>query len=576
MANWKWNGKWVLVAGTGTEEGMSAEVRAASQALGEQLAAGGYGLITGGWPGVDHRTAVAYVGRLRELGADPASHFKQIVMRGRALLLEEGTLVFVETGTREYTESVKHADALVLVGGVGGTFEVYEVAKLRRIPLFPLAATGGDARRAFADLAQTWQQESDVYGGLTLAQLTELDAPGDGAVIAAMRGLGLALHPPGVVPPATASEVSGPAEKENEAALQKLLAAFRDSGVMGFVGAGSSVRAGYPSWMRLLELMDERLEGGRSNEELLRIRGEADLLVRAGAYRQLFGTRDYSAFVRDTFGPHAGDAERFHKDLVGLPFRHVLTTNYDDLLERAHVKVFAELPERVEIQNPSDMQDFLARARSRKQVRRYVYLHGRYNNPAELILTEEDYQRRYLQSGNAETLLTALFASYQFLFVGFSLTDLDLMSIFRRVVAQLQIEEAPHFALMPLYPSDDPIAVRRRLDSKYKIEPIFYPVTKDHGRLHDLVRRLGELLQPADDLPAEERKLLLEIVRREAAGSPYRLADDFEREKPMHVVLRALRKRGFIRPIAGGTWQPRSQVEITPLGKYEIERRKIE
>jgi hypothetical protein len=146
------------------------------------------------------------------------------------------------------------------------------------------------------------------------------------------------------------------------------------------------------------------------------------------------------------------------------------------------------------------------------------------------------------------------------------------MAIFRRVVAKLQFEEPLHFALTPLGASDDPVAVRRRLQEKYKIDPIFYPATKDHAGLHDLVTRLLKELQPRDDLPQAERDLIREILRR---GTAYRLDDDFQRESPVHSVLRALRKRGFIRPVDGGSWQPGVQVEITALGRYEIERRKI-
>lgn len=585
--SWKWNEKWVLVAGTGDDAQISPEVRAEAQAIGEHLAAAGYGLITGGWPGVDQRIAVAYVDRLRELHVDPSSYFKQVLQRGRAPLVSEGTIAYVEIGAREYVESIKLADALVLVGGLGGTYEVYDYAKPRHIPIFPLPATGGDARRVFVDLCQKWELWAAVYPGLDKGRFNELDAP-DAAASGALTRLlqtvlgsssAVAAPAPGIVPapgiaPAPETrELTGAAARENEAALRRLLDTFHDPGVVGFVGAGSSVRAGYPWWLRLLDMMHERLEGSHSNEELVRARNEPDLLVRAGAYRKMFDRGQYNAFMRERFGPEIGEPGKFHTDLVSLPFRHLLTTNYDDLLERAHVSAFSKMPARVELTNGSAVQDFLAHAGSRKQ-RRYVYLHGRYDNPADIVLTEEDYQRRYAQSDNAETLLTVLFASQRFLIIGFSLSDLDLMAIFRRVVAKLQFEEPLHFALTPLGASDDPVGVRKRLQEKYKIDPIFYPATRDHAGLHDLVTRLLNELQPRDDLPQEERDLIREILRH-GGGATYRLDEAFQRESPVHSVLRALRKRGFIRPVEGGSWQPGVQVEITALGRYEIERRKM-
>jgi predicted Rossmann-fold nucleotide-binding protein len=50
----------VLVAGTGRLSAFSNELKETAQHLGKQLAAHGYGLVTGGWSGVDETVARAF------------------------------------------------------------------------------------------------------------------------------------------------------------------------------------------------------------------------------------------------------------------------------------------------------------------------------------------------------------------------------------------------------------------------------------------------------------------------------------------------------------------------------------
>jgi SIR2-like domain len=125
--------------------------------------------------------------------------------------------------------------------------------------------------------------------------------------------------------------------------------------------------------------------------------------------------------------------------------------------------------------------------------RRYVYLHGRFDNPATVILTEQDYQDRYLRDGDTtDARLSHLFGR-RILFAGFSLSDMDIMAIFRRMKARLGFEAPRHFALIALDTSrEDPWAARTFLNDKYGVDPIFYPWSQDHSGLHDLVRRLLE------------------------------------------------------------------------------------
>jgi CheY-like chemotaxis protein len=104
---------YVLVAGSGQFE-LALEVRLPAELLGERLAREGYGLISGGWPGVDHIVARAFTETLRSLGKEPSSRFMQVIETGRRNDFEvEGAKVEVRDDWS--IGSVSQADMVVLI-----------------------------------------------------------------------------------------------------------------------------------------------------------------------------------------------------------------------------------------------------------------------------------------------------------------------------------------------------------------------------------------------------------------------------------------------------------------------------
>ncbi|HEY0138180.1 MAG TPA: SIR2 family protein [Nannocystis sp.] len=500
--DWKPNGKWILVAGTGDQARLEAPAQAVARALGTELAEAGYGLVTGGWPGVDFHVAETFVARLRALGVDPGQHLKQVVHRDHQPSIREGTVVFVDVGLPEYTQSVKLSDALVVIAGLGGTYQTHLLARELGRPVLPVASAEGDGRRAYNEIRRSWDQQS-AYSTITLPQFDQLGSPIDepGRIVSVVLTLlgHLLAAVPAVRPPQTPSaaptarsRARDPAAAlgtDNEKMFQKLVETFRDPGVVGFIGAGCSIRAGYPSWPALLDKLEEALHDSPFKAQLDGVRSIPDFLWRAGRYRRELGTERYNQLIRELFGRKAGKPDEFHHDLVALPFRHVITTNYDDTLDRAHVSVFHEPVDRVEWDNAHMVQQLIAELGSPTASRRYVYLHGRFDNPESIILTEQDYQARYA-TGGADAKLSEMFGK-RLTFIGFSLSDMDVMYMFRRLKAQIGYEAPRHFALMALDTErDDSWAARAWLNEKYGVEPVFYPSSPDHAGLHVLVKRL--------------------------------------------------------------------------------------
>jgi len=480
---------WILVAGTGKEP-LPPELEDTAVRLGRALAEQGLCLVTCGWPGIDRAVGAAFAARLRERGEDPTSRFKQYRALGRPPSVPEGRVEIVSIDADEYLHAVDAASVAIVLGGLGGTWLIHQHARNVGIPVVPLPSTEGDARRVFDAVRRSFDGARHL--GISREDVEALDRPPAEAVAVAVRLTVQHLEARAVRDGhyLTPDHVVG---QENEEAFDRLVTELREANVLGFVGAGTSISGGYPDWIALIERMRKALPN-QVSQAMAFVSREEDLLMRAEHYRQLMGPDAFASFIREQFGDEAGRCQSLHEDLVRLPFSHVLTTNYDRLLERAHARVFpGELPHQVSWRNPTDIEDFLRAARRRGQQRRYVHLHGTYNDPESIVLTESDYQQRYHHTAAGEALLSVLFTAHAFLFVGFSFSDMDMMGVFRGTMARLRLGSPLHFAFMALDPSrQDPTLVRQRLRKKYKIEPVFYLATPEHAGLHELVRRLHE------------------------------------------------------------------------------------
>jgi hypothetical protein len=128
-------------------------------ALGASLARAGYGLVTGGWPGVDESTARSFARELEQSGTALEDRLIQVVVDEDLPAFPAGNLVLVHRGEEEWTESVQRAEAVILIGGVGGTWKSGEYAlKFGRLVL-PLADTGGDAAKFYMHMQRNWKPE---------------------------------------------------------------------------------------------------------------------------------------------------------------------------------------------------------------------------------------------------------------------------------------------------------------------------------------------------------------------------------------------------------------------------------
>jgi hypothetical protein len=309
--------------------------------------------------------------------------------------------------------------------------------------------------------------------------------------------------------------------EHNERALSELARVVASGEAILLAGAGSSISAGYPSWDALLQRLCYRCrELGASSsarapsDEVAKLRYAQELREEI---TRIAGPDAYHRVITHAFSAPP-IITSFHRDLVRLPFRAFLTTNYDEVLEEAFEAVGSGRPKAVAIWN-GDQMDVSPAIRAIAvggPIEYVIHLHGVYRFAASVILCADDYRRAYgfalppeRANGGRQTplvnLTTALLATRRIVFVGFSVRDAFFAEVLQRVSDDMiEWRNSIHFAVSSRSAGSaaDDRQYARRLKERLGIETVFYIGSGDDHTARDrLVARLSRLV--SDELLRE-------------------------------------------------------------------------
>jgi hypothetical protein len=199
-----------------------------------------------------------------------------------------------------------------------------------------------------------------------------------------------------------------------------------------FAGAGLSRGAGLPDWGQLMDRLARELEIAACDG--------LDHLDLAQWFRQRFTPARLEEIIRATFAdPDVAPRPTLaHYLLMSLPVRHVVTTNYDDLLERALVALKRHP---VKVVHDSDV----ARMGWGDGVH-VVKLHGDASEASGIVLCRDDYDAFFERRPAMALLLEGLLLNQTFFFVGYGLKDPNFRQVYSRIARMLSEAQRPAFA----------------------------------------------------------------------------------------------------------------------------------
>lgn len=181
-------------------------------------------------------------------------------------------------------------------------------------------------------------------------------------------------------------------DNQQIANLLNIQRASRENRLVIFVGAGVSMNSSVPSWNQLINRMKAELPNEFSEEtEALKI---------AQIYKDSRGHKEYMDKVKDILLYNKAVPNPLHKSILALNPCHIITTNYDDLIEQELSKEFLQYHI---IREDKDIPQMT-------NSNTLVKMHGDYVTD-NIVLTEDDYYNYKENFPLTRAFVQSLFAS---------------------------------------------------------------------------------------------------------------------------------------------------------------------
>lgn len=278
----------------------------------------------------------------------------------------------------------------------------------------------------------------------------------------------------------------------SKVAMQRFLKEYPEAlsdGVAAiFVGAGVSMGAGYPSWSSLLREIGDELGVSSGDVHDLAALAQWSIQESGGATR-----------VRNVIKKQIGVDRPIPEALeiiARLPVRHIWTTNYDRLIERAFEGIDRPL-------DPVSGSKDLALKATPGATRLYK-MHGSVDRLDDVVISTDDYELFRSRRGAYLPLLQAHLTSMSMLFVGLSFTDPNIKHVLSLIRESFTDAPPEHFAIVRPPKRED-----FRSDDEFRLR------SNQHKLWAKDLKRYGLVAIEIDDY--EEVPELLKRVERRVA-----------------------------------------------------------
>jgi len=289
----------------------------------------------------------------------------------------------------------------------------------------------------------------------------------------------------------------------NQGARNRLVTALRRGDSLALVGAGVSIWAGYGSWDQVIEHLAGAVRAARPEVDTQRIIQNNQNPLHCAKHLGAYLGPSFAEFIQTEFGPNGKKLNDLLFRLCSLPFKHLLTLNFDYSLEQIH-GALARAYRSLSTRNLPDLVKFMRSHHGTDVERCVLHLHGTFSDSPEYIaLTNDGYARLYQDGTLFRKFIWWLTTAKCLVFLGFGFTDSDFLHAIRQAAWDLQEERDPiHFALRGIRPDQNDEAIRNEYNDSYKIDPIFYELAADPQNRHAGFATLIEGIAADLELPA--------------------------------------------------------------------------
>ena len=224
-------------------------------------------------------------------------------------------------------------------------------------------------------------------------------------------------------------------EENYSLSVSQIKKSIKENSLILFVGAGISANSNLPTWGELIQSFKKELDLPNDDSN--------DYLRVAQYYYDTFGKNQYTKKIEEVFSSKGtSKPNELHTLIEKIAPKHIITTNYDSLLEdqfESGLLKYNVVAEDKDIPYTSSE-------------RYLIKMHGDFSKK-NIVLKEDDYLDYALNFPMVSTLIQSLIMNHTLLFVGYSLGDSTFNSIFRLIQNTFKLDAKFAYFYTPEEPS---------------------------------------------------------------------------------------------------------------------------
>ena len=263
-------------------------------------------------------------------------------------------------------------------------------------------------------------------------------------------------------------------EPEIQGIVFKIKKILQETNTIVFAGPGISTDIGYPDWEQLASKLCRNI----NNINWINI----DQLKKESPFIQseVIKSYDKQAYYRRIFEIFRPQMEKNyssnHLNLLKWPIKGIITTNFDNCFEDAYKKLKGKQAFSFSYYDNEKFAEL-----TNLENKFIFHLHGHIHDSVanKIIFTKSDFEKLYNSDSyeQCKQWLGSLFPNFRFIFIGFSLNELDELNFPKWFPKMFRGYDFLHYALLPNSEicKSDPI----KITGAYKVNPLYFPVVNN-------------------------------------------------------------------------------------------------